>query len=853
MNEPLSRTEFRGAACGAAGAGALAVLLLGLLLGLCGCGGGAAAPAVAPGPAATPPPALIITTTSLPTATSGSGYSAALASTGGTAPVSWKLVSSQLPTGLTLSSSGVISGIPSADGNFNLTVQANDSAPTAATITAPLLLSVNSSALILTQPRVAPALEGSAYTDGDNTDAATATGGAVVAIAGGTGPYTCTLASGALPAGLSLAATTPPIFPAGLCVISGTPSAAGGFPLVVQVADSAQNISSLPVTFTVLSSNLPAFANVTATAVSPTQEAITWTTSVAASSKVCYSIGNDVNTCTPESDTTGVTAHSVTLSNLWPSQSYQFYVQSRGIANGSPQDYLSGTDGPGCCTDGFVAQAAATTGTTMMYADPVGPHSVAPGYGLYVGIYYGPTLGKTGNVDAQFTISGLPPNTKVHWPDEQDNAMLQGTISQTATPDDTITFSGLGGSNTTMFELLTNVGGTTPAGQYTVNISGRVLDGTGTVLSTANSTWGVNVAAPSFTASKAAAFPAIPDKALWETNMTFSWPQGAGNTGLGYWYNGETLQGNCESTADSEGIQYYDGAWVYDQIGIYTNNLATWVTGSNKSPCPTAAAGSGPQGAAASMALYHKYLTDQSYRVQGYWVFPHGLYYACVTGGNAQACTDLHSLTVTDGLLLSNNTGYFDATNVREGSYALGLRRLDYDAGGGSTSLAQIQQLVTHCLGFADAIANGTTGADQPFMDGLLAQALLEYYLDPKTGNQSDPRIPPAIQALADHLWAKDWIPRTGGNGLFVYNRLQEDNGILTTGGGSDLRNLNLMVAPLYAWLYEQTGDTRYLGEGDAIWDSGVTDNIDNGLGWSGKNFSQQYRWSFDYVLWRSQ
>ncbi|HVA62075.1 MAG TPA: hypothetical protein VNF74_00005, partial [Terriglobales bacterium] len=237
-----------------------------------------------------------------------------------------------------------------------------------------------------------------------------------------------------------------------------------------------------------------------------------------------------------------------------------------------------------------------------------------------------------------------------------------------------------------------------------------------------------------------------------------------------------------------------------------------------------------------------------------YWVFPHGLYYACVTGGNAQACTDLHSMASGgNGVLVSNNTGYFDAVNVREGSYALGLRRLDYDAGGGSSTLAQVQQLVNHALGYVDNIVNGTTGAEQPFMDGLLAQALLEYYLDPKTGNQADPRIPPAIKALADHLWAVDWIPRAGGNGFFIYNLLQQNNGILTTGGGSDLRNLNLLVAPLYAWLYQQTGNPVYLGEGDAIWDSGVTDDTGNGIGWSGKNFSQQYRWSFDYVLWRSQ
>ncbi|MGH9479680.1 MAG: hypothetical protein ACRD1A_10645, partial [Terriglobales bacterium] len=44
----------------------------------------------------------------------------------------------------------------------------------------------------------------------------------------------------------------------------------------------------------------------------------------------------------------------------------------------------------------------------------------------------------------------------------------------------------------------------------------------------------------------------------------------------------------------------------------------------------------------------------------------------------------------------------------------------------------------------------------------------------------------------------------------------------------------------------------KYLEEGDAMWASGVMGSTASGVGWSGKNFSQQYRWSFDYPLWRS-
>ncbi len=57
---------------------------------------------------------LQITTSSLPDATVGVPYSATLAATGGTPPFKWKVVTGSLPAGLTLSSSGTISGTPSS-------------------------------------------------------------------------------------------------------------------------------------------------------------------------------------------------------------------------------------------------------------------------------------------------------------------------------------------------------------------------------------------------------------------------------------------------------------------------------------------------------------------------------------------------------------------------------------------------------------------------------------------------------------------------------------------------------------------------------------------------------------------
>src|SRR5262249_10952261 len=55
------------------------------------------------------------------------GYNQTLSATGGTAPYAFATTSGQLPPGLTLDSSGAISGTPTASGNYNVTITATDS------------------------------------------------------------------------------------------------------------------------------------------------------------------------------------------------------------------------------------------------------------------------------------------------------------------------------------------------------------------------------------------------------------------------------------------------------------------------------------------------------------------------------------------------------------------------------------------------------------------------------------------------------------------------------------------------------------------------------------------------------
>jgi len=104
-----------------------------LLLTACGGGGGGVGPPTSPLP-------LAVTTTSLPDAISGHPYSLTLTASGGVPPYSWSLGqgSSSLPPGLTLSSAGLLSGVPEpVSGSgwtvYQVTFRVSDSKSSAAT------------------------------------------------------------------------------------------------------------------------------------------------------------------------------------------------------------------------------------------------------------------------------------------------------------------------------------------------------------------------------------------------------------------------------------------------------------------------------------------------------------------------------------------------------------------------------------------------------------------------------------------------------------------------------------------------------------------------------------------------
>jgi putative Ig domain-containing protein len=85
---------------------------------------------------------LAITTATLPSGKVGHPYSATLVASGGVSPYNWTRIAGSLPAGLTLSSSGVISGTPTKNKTSDFTIRVTDSARPRGSATADLSITI---------------------------------------------------------------------------------------------------------------------------------------------------------------------------------------------------------------------------------------------------------------------------------------------------------------------------------------------------------------------------------------------------------------------------------------------------------------------------------------------------------------------------------------------------------------------------------------------------------------------------------------------------------------------------------------------------------------------------------------
>ena len=166
------------------------------------------------------PPTIRIDQSSLPDANVASAYNTTLTASGAIAPYSFAVTAGALPAGLNLSSTGTLSGTPTAGGIFNFTITASDGSGAPGPFSAAQAYSLTVAVPTIGLPPTSLA----------NGNVAQVYSASLQPASGGTAPYRYAVTSGALPVGLTLSAGG---------TISGTPSAFGTFSFAVTATDSS--------------------------------------------------------------------------------------------------------------------------------------------------------------------------------------------------------------------------------------------------------------------------------------------------------------------------------------------------------------------------------------------------------------------------------------------------------------------------------------------------------------------------------------------------------------------------------------------------------------------------------------
>jgi len=180
------------------------------------------------------PSTLKISTTSLPNGQVGDAYGSAVVATGGTAPYHWSVAKGSLPTGLSINStSGMVSGDPSAAGTFGFMIQVQDSSASKTSVQSSMSVQVTAAQNPQPPAGTPLAISTKSLPAGQVGDAYQSS----VIATGGTAPYHWSVATGSLPTGLSINSTSG--------MVSGDPSAAGTFGFMIQVQDSSASKTSV--------------------------------------------------------------------------------------------------------------------------------------------------------------------------------------------------------------------------------------------------------------------------------------------------------------------------------------------------------------------------------------------------------------------------------------------------------------------------------------------------------------------------------------------------------------------------------------------------------------------------------
>ncbi len=182
--------------------------------------------------------------------------------------------------------------------------------------------------------------------------------------------------------------------------------------------------------------------------------------------------------------------------------------------------------------------------------------------------------------------------------------------------------------------------------------------------------------------------------------------------------------------------------------------------------------------------------------------------------------------------------GNVDPWGIRENSYRSNAWMTDEMLGAPRYPL--LQRNIDKIMGNLNIIARGDGGVVHPFMTGLAMETLIHWYELNMAEGHPDYRVIPVVKEALDGLWKYYWMPKQH---MFNYNRYR-----LPVNDDLSFGNLNNLVSVAYAWYWLQTGDNEERDRGDQLFEHAFD------APWSiftGKQFSQEFEFSFDFVRFR--
>ncbi len=582
-------------------------------------------------------------------------------------------------------------------------------------------------------------------------------------------------------------------------------------------------------------------SNISVQNVTPTSVDIVWDTVHLSTSQVVLAgaAASDGERRIAAKDSTLVNHHRVTVDRLMP------YDPAEGL--GTYYFYVVSTDGPGT-TSTFPGPYDGLTNDPSTFLLPMqtappdpngksnytlytdGPTNVYAGSDFYFAVQVvqlagnhpfiyvhnrtGYNNGSDGVVKAATgaTARGLNPQTiSVHLACDEYNPNNSDDYDQNYDSGKNMGFCWEGAYNNLTVRLRTSPN--TARGNYAVTVT---LQDNGQDVSTTY--YFTVLSAPPELPSRNSYPPPIPGMDTWESYMTQ----------LGHKYCDDVNYSNSRDNLNTAGdfltswdsyddAWFYDGGRVYQQIASYTND-PSW------NHC-----------ALTILDPYRQWMLANKGAMDLYAIFPYGMamnYWRTGDTSNLDAIKTLES--VPWGAQIG---GWVGPDWIRETAYGADVR-ITYELLTGNRDRL-LAKNIDKLLGHLDMLYYGRLGAAHPFMVGLAMETAIHYYDMTVAEGHPDYRVPPVVKRALDALWRDYYVPSTHAFNYSLWDIPPADNS-----------ELNDLVAPAYAWYWNLTGDAQSQSRGDDLFQH--TFDWPEVFTWSGKQFSQIYKWSFDYVRWRN-